>query len=394
LVFRRLEQFLASGKPIMQQHERQVRVMIASDDELRARQVDELLAKQGLPVASGLVVSLDLAADRASRTNPDMLVLVLGSDFDAAVSVVRQTRNSCTAYIIAVGPADDAKLILRCLHEGADEYLDQARFSEDLPGALARFGAKRSLQGSRAASGKVISVIGASGGAGASTIAANIAGLLAKQERTCGLVDLRLEAGDQAALLGLAPQHTLAEFCANAGRIDRNVLDQMFCRHPSGLELLAAPWDPRQASLVTPQSLRLLLALSRAKFQYLLMDLDNRLAEVQVEALWQSDLILAVTRLDFLSVRNARRLLDRLMEMGIEPSRIRIVANRYKQPRELTKAQAESALGAKITSFVIDDAGRVNLSANEGKLVAIQSRWSTISRNLGELAASVNGQHQ
>jgi pilus assembly protein CpaE len=378
----------------MQHDQRQVRVMIAANDELRARQIDELLAKQGLPVASGLVVSLELAADRASRTNPDMLVLVLYNDLETAVATVRQTRSSCNAYIIAVGPANDARLILRCLHEGADEYLDESRFADDLPGTLARFGAKRNLRGSAPAPGKVISVIGASGGAGASTIAANVAGLLARKDRSCGLIDLRLEAGDLAALLGLAPQHTLAEFCANAGRVDRNVLDQMFTRHSSGLELLAAPWDPRQASVVAPQSLRLLLAMGRGKFHYLVMDLDNRLQDLQVEALWQSDLILVVTRLDFLSVRNARRLLDRLLEMGIEGARLRVVANRYKQPRELPKAHAENALGTKIAHFVVDDAGRVNLSANEGKLVAMQSRWSTISRNFNDLATSLNGQRK
>src|SRR5262245_5767829 len=165
----------------MQHDQRQVRVMIATNDELRARQIDELLAKQGLPVASGLVVSLELAADRASRTNPDLLVLMLYNDVETAVATVRQTRSSCNAYIIAVGPANDAKLILRCLHEGADEYLDESQFGEDLPGTLARFGAKRNLRRSAVASGKVISVIGASGGAGASTIAGNVRGPLARK---------------------------------------------------------------------------------------------------------------------------------------------------------------------------------------------------------------------
>jgi pilus assembly protein CpaE len=312
-----------------------LRIMIADGDEARARRLGELLAQQGYSGGSGLIVPLPLAADRASRTNPDLLMLALDEDMEAAVAMVRQTRSSCNAYIVVVGPAHDARLILRCLHDGADEYLDQARLADDLPGALSRFGTKRSVQGGHAAPARVIGVLGASGGAGASTIAANVAGLLAGKERTCGLIDLRLEVGDLAALLGLAPQHTLADFSANAGRVDRNVLDQMFAKHSSGLELLAAPWDPRQASVVTPQSLRLLLAMSRAKFDYLVMDLDNRLQELQVEALWQSDLIVVVTRLDFLSVRNARRLRDRLLEMGIEEARIRLVANRYQQPREL-----------------------------------------------------------
>jgi Flp pilus assembly CpaE family ATPase len=65
--------------------------------------------------------------------------------------------------------------------------------------------------------------------------------------------------------------------------------------------------------------------------------------------------------------------------MGIETERIRLVANRYGQPRELPLAQAQSALGAKIENFVVNDPNRVQRSANEGKLVASPV---TISRNL------------
>jgi len=392
-VFRKLEQLIriSTGETTVPVDQRQPRIMIAAGEELRCRELGELMCQQGHPVASGLMAPLSLAADRASRSHPDILVLALDGDLDTSLAAVRQTRSSCTAYIVAVGPADDGQFILRCLHEGADEFLDTRRLADDLAGALLRFGAKRKLDGNTVVPGKVISVIGASGGAGASTIAANVAGLLANKHQPCGLFDLRLESGDLAALLSLAPQHTVAEFCANAARVDRNVLDQMFTRHGSGLELLAAPWDPRQASVVTPQSLRLLLAMSRPKFPYLVLDLDNRLGDLHVEALWQSDLILFVTRLDFLSVRSARRLLDRLLEMGIEAERIEVVANRYKQPRELSRAHAETALGTKIAHFVVDDAGRANLSANEGKLVSLQSRWTTISRNLYNLALSVNG---
>jgi pilus assembly protein CpaE len=394
-VFRKFEEVIlkTAGKGTMQHHERQVRAMITGNNELRNRQIDELLAKQGLSVASGLVVSLEFAADRASRTNPDMLVVALDADQEASIAVIRQTRSSSSAYIIAVGPAHDARFILRCMHEGADEFLDESRFAEDLPGAMGRFGGKRRLNGHGAAPGKVISVIAASGGAGASTIAANVAGLLSTNDRSSGLIDLRLDTGDLAALLGLAPKHTLAEFAANAGRIDRNVFDQMFTRHNSGLDLLAAPWDPRQANAVTPPTLRLLLAMGRAKFDYLVMDLDNRLQELHVEALWQSDLIAVITRLDFVSVRNARRLLDRLMEMGIEAQRLLVVANRYQQPRELPKAQAETALGAKIAHCVVDDPARVNLSTNRGNLVSTQYRWSKISRQFHQLAAAMNGRH-
>lgn len=370
------------------------RIMVAGDDDAHLRHALTLLGQQSHTVPAGLVVRLAMTADRASRASPDLLLVDLTGDVDLALDAIRQARQSCDAYIVASGPADDPRLILKCLHDGADEYLDASILAEELACALTRFETKSRTRSAKESPGKVISVIGVSGGTGASTIAANVAGLLARSHKVCGLVDLRLQSGDLAALLSLKPQHTLADFCGNVERLDRSMYDQMFTKHASGIELLAAPWDVRQARLVTPQYLRLLLAMGRAKYPYLIVDLDNRLDDLQMEGLWQSDLILLVTRLDYVAIRNCRRLLDRLNEMGLESSRVQVVANRYGQPRELSRDQAEAALGVGISNFVVDDPRRVNRSANEGKLVAMQSSWSTISHNLTALASSVNGKHK
>lgn len=374
--------------------EQPTRIMVAGDDEVHLRHSLSVLGQQSHTVPAGLVARLAMTADRASRASPDLLLVDLTGNVELAMNAIRQARQSCGAYIVAIGPADDPRLILKCLHDGADEYLDASMLAEELVAALTRFETKCRTRLANESPGKVISVMGVSGGTGASTIAVNVAGLLARAHKICGLVDLRLQSGDLAALLSLKPQHTLADFCGNVERLDRSMYDQMFTKHASGIELLAAPWDARQARLVTPQYLRLLLAMGRAKYPYLVVDLDNRLDDLQMEGLWQSDLILLVTRLDFVAIRNCRRLLDRLTEMGLEGSRVQVVANRYGQPRELTRDQAEAALATRISNFVVDDPRRVNRSANEGKLVAIQSSWSTISRNLSALASSVNGKHE
>jgi pilus assembly protein CpaE len=366
--------------------------MIASDDAARLQHYARLLALHGSPVSEGMGVPLSMAADRASRTEPDVLLLELSGDVDLSLATLRETRQTSNVYIIAIGPAHDPRFILRCLHDGADEFLDLAQIDVDLTSALARFKAKthaRARQGGDAC--KVISVLGSSGGVGATTIAANVAGGLAKAHGKCGLIDLRLQTGDLSALLNLRPPHTLWDFCANAGRVDQTMLTQMFARHSSGVELMPAPWDATQAELVTAQNLRLLLALARRNFPYILMDVDNRPGELPTEALWQSDLILVVTRLDYLSVRNGRRLLERLTEMGFEGQRVRVVANRFGQPRELPIAEAQLALGVKVENFVRDDASRINRCANEGQLAASLSSWFAISRQLNSLAAAVNG---
>lgn len=367
------------------------RVALAGDDQRFLAAVADLLAQHQLGVREGLVSTLEDASERASRAHPDLCVMVLIGDFDRELAAVRELRITCGGYLMLIGPADDAQWILKCLHSGADEYLDYARLANELPAAIARFRSRSMGRAAQEDSGKVIGVMGVSGGVGTSTIAANVAAQLGRRYGSCGLVDLHLDSGDLTAILNLKPQHTLADFCAHAGRMDRSMFDQMVTRHASGVELVSAPWDPRQAESISPRAVRLLLAMARAKYPYVVLDLDNRFDQVHLEALWQADLLALVTRLDYLSIRNARRVLDRLTGQGIETERVRIVANRYGQARELSVSDAEAALQVKINNFVVDDPGRINRSAMDGKLISLETSWPRISRNLADLAISFNG---
>ena len=63
--------------------------------------------------------------------------------------------------------------------------------------------------------GRMIAVLAPSGGSGSSTLAVNVATVLAKEHKSAALIDLKLQAGDLAALLDLKPTYTLADLCQN-----------------------------------------------------------------------------------------------------------------------------------------------------------------------------------
>ncbi|MHC4180254.1 MAG: hypothetical protein ACYSWU_22340, partial [Planctomycetota bacterium] len=65
-----------------------------------------------------------------------------------------------------------------------------------------------------------------------------------------------------------------------------------------------------------------MLAMARVRFPYVVADLENHFGEEQAEALWQSDLVVLVVRLDYTSVRNTRRVLDNFLELGIGVERV------------------------------------------------------------------------
>jgi pilus assembly protein CpaE len=177
-------------------------------------------------------------------------------------------------------------------------------------------------------------------------------------------------------------------------RIDRVMFERSLAHHPSGVHLLASPLQFSDIPFVSAEGVRKALGMAKLMFPYVVVDLDHSFHAEQVEALKQANLILIVLRLDFASLRNARRTLDYLEKLNIPRDRIRIVVNRYGQPKEVPFAKAEEALGLKISHYIPDDPKSVNRANNDGVPVVIESPSSRVSKSVMKLAASVNGKHQ
>jgi pilus assembly protein CpaE len=287
---------------------------------------------------------------------------------------------------LAVGSAADPKLVLRTLREGAQDYLDQDDLPAELAAALARLRAEAHPTRSTA---RTLALAAAAGGCGCSTLAVNIAAAYAKAAGSCILLDLHAEAGDLAPLLDLKPVYTLADLCRSASRLDRGLVEGAFVSHESGIRLLAAPARVAEAAYVTADAVRRVLSLSSELRMNVVADLGRCFRPEAVEAAKLADELVLVLRLDFTSLRNARRLLEHLREAGHDPSRVRIVVNRHRQPGELAPSDAESALGVKIASFIIDDPKTVNRANNNGLPVLSHSPSAKVSAQIAALAESL-----
>jgi pilus assembly protein CpaE len=309
---------------------------------------------------------------------------------DRALAALADLRLVTTAGCLVVGPASDTRLVLRVLRGGGTDFVDEAELEADLADALARFRAEAPAQ---AEPGRTIALLAPSGGSGSSTLAVNIATLLAKEHQSALLIDLKLEAGDLAALLDLKPTHTLAELCQNAERMDRIMLERSLAKHATGIHLLAPPRAFADIGYVTPEGVRQVLALGRALFPYVVADLDHTFREEQLQVLNQADLVLLVLRLDFVALRNTQRYLEHLDRLGVPADRVRLVVNRYGRPKEVPAAKAEEALGVKIFHYVPEDPKTINRANNNGVPAVLESPSARVSRSLAKLAAGVNGRH-
>jgi pilus assembly protein CpaE len=369
-----------------------MRALVASDDQAMAQRVRAVLVEQGAECPAGHLVALDSAADRSGLLQPDVVVFVITSDWKPALASLRETRGTVPRIrALVLGPATDPKRILETLKQGADEFLDRENVESELSGAMDRFRASCQLAAANAQTGRVITVAAPCGGCGASMLAASVSAVLAQEHGQCGLIDLRLGVADLASMFDVRPSRGLADLCEHLVRLDQSMFEQFLTRHSSGVHLLAAPVLADDIPRVTAKGVRRALALARVRFPIVLVDLGSGMAAEQIEALWQTDILLLVVRMDYTAIRNARRMIDALMELGIGRDRMRLVVNGCGQRNELAIQQIEAALGMKVVQRIPYDAAAIHLAVNGGAPVVLKCRFAKITKCIRTLAHSVNG---
>jgi len=330
-----------------------------------------------------LVATYETFERRLPGASPEMAMVLLSPNPDQGLEAVRTARRHFSGFLMAVGPVSDPQLILRALQEGAEHYLDESKVEEELPNVVSRLTGKDE---SANPSGRLIALLGASGGSGTSTLAVNISAVLAKELGSCGLIDLKPGRGDLAALLDLKPPFNLADICLNGSRLDRTCSRRSCARTRAGSSLSPSPQMFGSTRMVTTQGVNQAILWARRTFPCVVADLEDCFHEEQMIAIRQAATVLLVSRLDFTSLRNVRRILNHLQEEGVERSKMQLVVNRFGQANELPADEAQEALGGKVSHMIPDDIKTVNGANNTGVPVVIKSPTAKVSLAMTDLA--------
>ncbi|MFN0092458.1 MAG: CpaE family protein [Acidimicrobiales bacterium] len=214
--------------------------------------------------------------------------------------------------------------------------------------------------------GRVITVFSTKGGAGTTMLAVNLAAALAADGDRVALVDADLEAGDVAVMLHLRPAYTVFDAARAAGPLDPALLERMLVRHAvSGVEVLAAPFEPAFASRVEPDALAEVVATLRGLAAWVVIDTSVQINEALLTLLAASDEVMLVAQPDVPSVKNLAIGLQTIGLIEQRPAQLRLVLNRADSRAGLEVAEVERAVGARADALIPSDAA-VPGSVNHG----------------------------
>ena len=237
--------------------------------------------------------------------------------------------------------------------------------------------------------GRIITVFSPKGGTGKTAIATNLAAALAKGgKRRTLLLDLDLQFGDAAIMLGIEPEKTIFDFVNAPGELDPDKLAGYTTTHKSGLDILPAPLRPEDAELVTEAKLGRLLEVARACYDAIIVDTSPFFHGPMLATLDRTDELLMLCGLDVPTLKNVRLSLQTLDLLSFPTARIRFVLNRANSKVGMSKKEVEGALDMKV-AFEIPSDRAVPVSVNRGNPAVLGDAGSEFSGAIKRLAHGI-----
>jgi pilus assembly protein CpaE len=297
-----------------------------------------------------------------------VVVNLVGSGATGVSAVQHIAELAPDVGILGVGAMDDADTIIAAMRAGCAQFARYPIEPDDLAAALAHM---RGRSAADAPESRRIVLIGAAGGAGASTVAVNLAlELAAITGRRCGLIDLDLEFGDLGCMLDVVPKHSIADVAQAGLELDQAVLEGAFQELPGNIALLARPEDVRAAAAVGPEHVDQLLRLAAHMFPFIIIDAQRGTSPVNSAALGMADRVLILMQLSVPQFRNAIRVYHWAQAMGVPTAQIELVLNRSQASFENVKIEdVEKQFGRKVFAVVPNDYKRITAARDLGRPV-------------------------
>ena len=177
----------------------------------------------------------------------------------------------------------------------------------------------------------VVSVIGASGGVGKTTIATNLAASFAEFGLKTCLVDFSLQFGDVAMFTNVKPNFTVYDMLLNKMDLTPNL--NLFIEHVNpNLFVLPAPVLPEQADYINRAMVSKLIQNLSTSFDVLVFDTPSVVNDLNLELYKLSKQIVMVTTKDLAAIKNTKLQLDILDKLSLT-DKIKLVLNKYDSPK-------------------------------------------------------------
>jgi pilus assembly protein CpaE len=367
----------------------QLNCVVVDADGGNRVEMGNFLANHGVNVVAQLPTADQLPAALGRADAPQLVVLNLDPNpHETLRRVGPVVRKFQAVSFFVLSEVVDPHLLMEAMHVGVKEFVPLPIIEEKFAAGIERV-AQMYGMGKRA---QILHVIPTIGGCGSTTVACNVAALLARTAKTV-LVDLDLQRGTVASSFDIRPRYTISDVVASGDRIDQQLLDNALAVHAgSGLAILARPDLPEDTQRVNQAGFQRLLNLLGRMYDYVVLDSLMSADPVYQTALLSADMNMFVMQLNVPSAKNTERFVSAMRRMGIEAGKMRIVVNRFvKKGWDIAPDEVERTLGLQLSWLIPNDFKNAIAAINFGEPVVLRAPKAEMSASLVGLAQSIVG---
>lgn len=293
-------------------------------------------------------------------------------DFDEgeeSVKIARKLREGCESGVSLFAASSDSRpdQIIAAMRAGCSEYLVKPFQADQVVEALAHVSSWQ--QGKLPTQkGRVVTLMGAKGGAGTTTLAVHLALSLAQRHnKRVLLVDQHPALGEVTLCLGLGRhQYSFYELVHNMDRLDSELLQGFLLKHTSGMHVLDAP-QAMQAFRGTPvDAIEHTMAFLAENYEFVVVDCPPGLSEDTAAAIRQSERLAIIITPELPAIHNAIRAVEYLTGLHYPSENIDVVLNRYSRKNALEEREIESSLRRPITFRIPNNYAQIVGAINAG----------------------------
>jgi pilus assembly protein CpaE len=357
---------------------------------IQAAGEDRRLSKAHMRIQMGGLT----AAVEAYQSSPTPNVVILESETrgEDILAGLDQLANYCDAgtRVMVIGRTNDVMLYRELVRRGVSDYLISPvgvlQIVRAICGLFSAPDAKPV--------GRIVAVVGAKGGVGASTIAHNIAFSIAHDLQLDAVVtDLDLAFGTAGLDFNQDPQQGIAEAVFSPDRIDTAFVDRLLAKCTDHLNLLAAPATLDRVYDFGADAFEAIFDSLRATVPCIVLDVPHQWTGWTKQTLVGADDVLIVAAPDLANLRNTKNIYDFLKAARPNDHHPRYCLNQVGVPKrpEIKAADFAKALDDEPMAIIPFEPQLFGSAANNGQMIAEISSGHRSAETFRQLAQHLTG---
>ncbi|WP_127017786.1 AAA family ATPase [Anoxybacter fermentans] len=371
-----------------------IKIMIIDDIKDTRENIGRLISLEDDLEVVAEANDAEKGIELAKKVQPDIILMDInlpGMDGLKATEVLSRELPESSVIIISV--QEEHYYMQQAISAGAREFLMKPFSRDELVKAIRRVSSIEQKQLSetipkvRKRTGEVITVFSGKGGVGKTTITVNLAVALARLTgEEVVVLDLDLQFGDVSLMMGLPTDVTITDLAREIDKISGDDLENYLLTHRSGVKVLAAPVRPEEAELIKRNHVSKIIHLLRQKYQYVLIDTEPTLHEINLVALDFSDKIILVSLLELAAIKNIRLSLQIMEKLNYSKEKILLILNRSNSKHGPGLKDFKITLNFPIKLKIPGDEKIAVRAMNTGEPFVLSNPGSSISKSIFELA--------